>query len=96
MSGRFPIEGDQLAAAPAALERPASDAAARTWQRVVSRRHLARDSAVRRLLALADLLGAIIAMALSLLRDLAPPERVRLGPGGAAAVDRRLQGVWPL
>jgi len=67
MSEQFPIEGDQLAAAPAALERPGGAAAARTWQRVVSHRHLARDSAVRRLLAIADLLGAVIAMALSLL-----------------------------
>ncbi len=67
MSERFPIEGDQLAAAPAALERPGNAAAARTWQRVVSRRYLARDSAVRRLLAAADVVGATIAMALSLL-----------------------------
>ncbi len=65
MSERFPIESDRLAAARPVLQRQASDAAARTWQRVVTRRHLARDSAVRRLLALADLLGATIAMALS-------------------------------
>jgi exopolysaccharide biosynthesis polyprenyl glycosylphosphotransferase len=67
MSERFRIQRQQLVAGPAALERPRSDAAARTWQRVVARRHQARDSAVRRLLALADGLGVTVAMALSLL-----------------------------
>jgi exopolysaccharide biosynthesis polyprenyl glycosylphosphotransferase len=67
MSQRFPIEVDQLGAAPAALQRPGSDAAVRTWLRVVSRRYAARDSAVRRLLAVSDLVAVTIAMGLSFL-----------------------------
>jgi exopolysaccharide biosynthesis polyprenyl glycosylphosphotransferase len=67
MSQRFPMEGHQLVAGPAALERPRGDVAAQTGQRVVARRHRARDSSVRRLLALADGVGVTVAMALSLL-----------------------------
>ena len=67
MSEPLPIGQSQLVAGRSTLELPSGEAAARTWQRVVARRHGARDSAVRRLLALADVLGVTVAMAISLL-----------------------------
>jgi exopolysaccharide biosynthesis polyprenyl glycosylphosphotransferase len=65
MNERFPIEHDRLVPGSPAIGRAQADHAARAWQRVVARRHGARDSAVRRLLALADGLGVTVAMALS-------------------------------
>jgi exopolysaccharide biosynthesis polyprenyl glycosylphosphotransferase len=50
-----------------ALDTPLGDSAARTWQRVVALRHGARDSAVRRLLVIADALAVTAALALALL-----------------------------
>ncbi len=67
MSGRLPIERDQLVADLPALEGLRGDTAVPTWQRVVARRYRARDSAVRRLLALADVVGITVAMVVSLL-----------------------------
>jgi hypothetical protein len=65
MTGRSSVERHGLLTGPAAVAQVRGDAPARTWQRVVARRYGFRDSAVRRLLAVADVLGITVALALS-------------------------------
>jgi exopolysaccharide biosynthesis polyprenyl glycosylphosphotransferase len=65
MSGRFSVERHGVLTGPAAVAQARGEAPTRTWQRVVARRYGFRASAVRRLLAVADVLGITLALALS-------------------------------
>jgi exopolysaccharide biosynthesis polyprenyl glycosylphosphotransferase len=67
MSERFSLQRHGLVGGASAVSTISDASPARTWQRVVARRYGARDSAVRRLLALADLVGVTLAMAISFL-----------------------------
>jgi exopolysaccharide biosynthesis polyprenyl glycosylphosphotransferase len=65
MRVRFSVGRHGLLTGPAAVAGPRAEAPARTWQRVVARRYGIRDSAERRLLAAADVVGITLAMALA-------------------------------